>query len=177
MSNTTATASPAVDTNKLKIRKAELGDLDTVDQLFNEARKYMAAQGNSGQWVEGRPNAQSVKPNVEQGIAYVVTYEDKVVGFFVLSDDEPAYEQISDQWLYHEPYVVIHRFAAAPNYKVGSFVFNYLQANYPYIRLDTHRKNLTMQHLMDKFHFRYVGEVDYHYEPHDGIRICFEWHR
>lgn len=162
----------------LKLRKAEISDLDCIGQLFDEARQYMCAQGNTDQWVEGRPNASTVRPDVEKGLGTVVLTEDnQIVGFFVLGQTEPAYEQIHGLWAFQEPYVVLHRFAAKPNHKVGSFVLQYLQEHYPYIRLDTHRKNLTMKHLMDKFNFRYVGDVDYHYEPHDGIRICFEWHQ
>lgn len=161
----------------LTIRQATLDDLQFVDPIFDQARRYMAAQGNAGQWVEGRPNAETVRPNVLAGEAFVVLSQEQIVGFFVLSNDEPAYLQIADNWSSKDPYVVIHRFAALAGYKVGSFVMQYLQDNYPYIRLDTHRNNKTMQHLMKKFNFTYVGDVDYHYEPHDGMRMCFEWHK
>lgn len=168
---------------QLQLRKAQLDDLDCIGRLFDEARQYMAAQGNTVQWVDGRPNAETVRPDVEKGLGTVVVVPaaentpEKIVGFFVLSDNEPAYEQIHGLWAFQEPYVVLHRFAATPNYKVGNFVLSYLQQHYTYIRLDTHRKNLTMKHLMSKFNFRYVGDVDYNYAPHDGIRICFEWHK
>lgn len=162
---------------QLQIRVATLDDLAVLDPIFESARQYMAAQGNAGQWVEGRPNSKSVRGNVESGEGRVVVLGDKVVGFFVVSTNEPAYEQIAENWSVSTPYIVVHRFAAYPGYKVGSFVFSYLQEQHDHIRVDTHRNNQTMQHLMDKFNFKYVGDVDYHMEPHDGIRMCFEWVR
>lgn len=164
---------------KLLVRVATTEDLAVLDPIFESARQYMAAQGNAGQWVEGRPNSQSVSGNVQAGEGRVVVTADecKVVGFFVVSEDEPAYEQIADNWSAQTPYIVVHRFAALPGYKAGSFVFSYLQEKHDHIRVDTHRNNQTMRHLMEKFNFKYVGDVDYHMEPHDGIRMCFEWVR
>lgn len=166
-----------IEETKLQLRTATLADLDMLDPIFDSARQYMANEGNTGQWVEGRPNAQCVRADIEKGLGRVVTSNEQVVGFFVLGDDEQAYEQIADNWSSRSPYIVVHRLAAYPNYGVGSFVFQYLQEKYPHIRIDTYRNNKTMLHLMSKFNFKYVGDVDYHMEPHDGVRMCFEWLR
>lgn len=161
----------------LHIRTALISDLDRIDMLFNESRRYMAAQGNSEQWVEGRPNKDTVRPDVEKGLGLVCCTDDgTVVCFFVLSDSEPAYDQIKDQWSSSDPYVVLHRFTALSGYGAGNFVMRYIQSKYTYIRLDTYKKNKTMLHLVEKYGFKYVGDVEYDYRPYDGRRMCFDWH-
>ncbi len=164
----------------LNIRKATANDLNRIDELFEGARQYMYAHNNFNQWKNGFPSQSDVVPALEAGELYVVVDEGQpheVVGTFVLSDYEPVYDQLQDgTWQADLPYKVIHRMATVQDRGVGTFIFKLLQAQYPYLRIDTHADNKTMHNLALKLGFKHVGKVFYD-SRNSGWRECYDYLR
>ena len=58
------------------------------------------------------------------------------------------------------PYAVVHRVPTAPDTKgIATFCLNWALEQCGNIRIDTHRDNIVMQHLLDKNGFKYCGIV------------------
>ena len=59
-----------------------------------------------------------------------------------------------------EPYGVIHRIASYLEvHGVFSAIIDFAAARYPHLRIDTHRDNRIMQHLIDAAGFSYCGII------------------
>ncbi len=162
----------------LQIREVTPNDFERIDELYDQARIFMASQGNATQWVNGFPNSSTLIPAMEKHQAFVC-YDDAdntVVAVYVLADDESAYTQDTVKWNSDQPYVVIHRLAAQPGSGAGQFIFRHVMTNYAYIRVDTHENNKPMLHLMDKLGFKYTGTVFYD-RPGGGTRVAYDYIR
>lgn len=163
----------------LQIREVTKTDFERIDELYDQARSFMASYGNATQWTNGFPNSSTLIPAMEKHQAFVCfddAADNKVVGVFVLADDEPAYTQDSVKWNSDQPYVVIHRLASESGSGAGQFIFRNVMANNAYIRVDTHENNKPMLHLMDKLGFKYTGTVFYD-RPGGGIRVAYDYIR
>ncbi len=156
------------------IRKTLPEDLPLLDAIFDQCRAYMAKEGNPTQWDEKYPTSIVVADDIKQGHGYVcLNDEGQVVASFALGDYEPEYDRLRDgAWHSAKPYIVVHRMGALPNHGAGQFIFAWLMARYPHIRIDTHEANKTMRHILDKLGFQYTGVVSY--EGY-GDRICFDY--
>ena len=87
--------------------------------------------------------------------------EKSIVGYFaLLPSPEPTYNVIDGAWLTDEPYGVIHRMASYPDvHGIFSAVIDFAAARYAHLRIDTHRDNRIMQHLIRKHGFTYCGII------------------
>ena len=87
--------------------------------------------------------------------------EKSIVAYFaLLPSPEPTYATIDGAWLTDEPYGVIHRMASYPDvHGIFSAVIDYAAARYPHLRIDTHRDNRIMRHLIEKHGFTYCGVI------------------
>lgn len=161
----------------LTIRLATLEDYPRIDELFDEARSYMASIGNTTQWTNGFPDSSCLNEALSKNEAFVCCKDDLVVGVFVVSPYEPAYHQLDGQWSADRDYAVIHRLATAPGYGAGQFIFRHVMDQHDYVRVDTHRANKPMIHIMEKLGFKYIGVVMYDRPGGDGERVCYDWMR
>jgi hypothetical protein len=83
-----------------------------------------------------------------------------VAYFALLPSPEPTYSHIDGAWLTNEPYGVIHRIASYPEvHGIFSAIIDFAAARYPHLRIDTHRDNRIMQHLIDTAGFTYCGII------------------
>ena len=163
----------------LQIREVAQSDFERIDELYDQARAFMFSYGNTTQWTNGFPNSSTLIPAMDKHQAFVCFDDEKdskVVGVFVLADDEPVYTQDTVKWTIDAPYVVIHRLASEPGSGAGQFIFRHVMENYPYIRVDTGESNKPMLHLMDKLGFKYTGTVFYD-RPGGGIRVAYDYVR
>ncbi len=122
----------------------------------------MRESGNLKQWTDGYPSADVFRQDIAQGVSYVVEEEDAVVATFALiPGPDITYAKIYEgQWLNDEDYYVIHRIASRRGVKgVLRAVLDYAFLLTQNIRIDTHRDNVIMQHLMQKYGFRYCGII------------------
>ena len=99
------------------------------------------------------PSAPSVIPSEAK--------ESRIVAYFaLLPSPEPTYDYIDGAWLTDEPYGVIHRMASYPEvHGIFFAVIDYAASRYSHLRIDTHRDNRIMQHLIEKHGFTYCGII------------------
>lgn len=148
---------------KVLIRPAGLEDLPLVMEIYEYARAFMRANGNVTQWVNGYPSEELIRREIQDGHSFVCTNGDgEIVGTFcfILGDD-PTYQQIYDgAWLNDEPYGVIHRMGTNGKRKgIAEACLNWSFQHSGNIRVDTHRDNLVMQHILEKNGFKRCGII------------------
>ena len=145
----------------LEIRKTTCGDLNDLKRIFDRVRRYMEETGNPTQWSDNRPDMSLILNDMENGNSYVVTDEGKVVATFAcLEGTEPTYIDIDGEWLNDEPYITIHRIASDGSVSgVFDHVMEYLKKFDRDIRIDTHRDNGPMLHLIEKNGFERCGII------------------
>lgn len=149
--------------DKVLIRPAGLEDLPLVMEIYDYARAFMRANGNVTQWVNGYPSEELIRQEIQDGHSFVCTDGDgEIVGTFcfILGDD-PTYQQIYDgAWLNDEPYGVIHRMGTNGKRKgIAEACLNWSFQHSNNIRVDTHRDNLVMQHILEKNGFKRCGII------------------
>ena len=158
----------------MQIRKTMAADLAQIDEIYKNAKKFMAATGNVNQWNSGRPNMQTAREDMEKGIGYVAEENGEILAVFMFSQaPDPTYAKIYDgAWLSDAPYGVIHRIAVAKQGQgiVGKCIDECFSRCHN-LRIDTHRDNLPMQNALKKYGFVYCGII--HLENGDE-RIAFQ---
>ncbi len=145
----------------LEVRKTAVENLDEVEKIFIHARKQMAINGNPTQWGNDRPSMELVKKDIAEGNSYVVLNDGRITATFAyIIGIEPTYLDIDGAWLNDEPYGTIHRIASLNEVKgIFDFVIDYVSGYHTDIRIDTHRDNKTMLHLIEKNGFERCGII------------------
>ncbi len=145
----------------LEVRKTAVEDLDEVEKIFIHARKQMAINGNPTQWGNDRPSMELVKKDIAEGNSYVVLNDGRITATFAyIIGIEPTYLDIDGAWLNDEPYGTIHRIASLNEVKgIFDFVIDYVSGYRTDIRIDTHRDNRIMLHLIEKNGFERCGII------------------
>ncbi|MGX4686637.1 GNAT family N-acetyltransferase [Vagococcus sp. JNUCC 83] len=161
-------------------RLAEKKDMSLIETIIDEAKEVLRKNG-SPQWQEGKPNKEMIISDMENKFGYVLIYQGNIVGYLAMINQEDEDYKILDNWEKKDNYVVIHRVAISSDYQ-GKGLANYFFSNiisiaiskgYSSIRIDTHRVNLSMQHLLKKFKFVYRGIVFVESDI-DGERFAYE---
>ena len=89
---------------------------------------------------------------------------------------EEAYNTIEGKWSYDEPYGVIHRVASSGRVRnITRTIFNFSLTKVPYIRIDTHRDNTTMQSALLRYGFRRCGTIYYTRNNSTSERTAFDF--
>ncbi len=143
------------------IRPATPADIPALRPVFEAAKGIMRADGNLSQWsAPGFPDDSLLLRDIARGGGFVIENDTIVAYFALLSSPEPTYDVIDGAWLTDEPYGVIHRIASYPEvHGIFSTVINYAASRYVHLRIDTHRDNRIMQHLIEKHGFTYCGII------------------
>ena len=169
------------------IRPATPADLPALRPVFEAAKGIMRADGNLSQWsAPGFPDDTLLLRDIARGGGFVILsdkispraplgrddntvissgaeggVEKSIVAYFaLLPSPEPTYDYIDGAWLTDEPYGVIHRMASYPEaHGIFSTIINYAASRYSHLRIDTHRDNHIMQHLIEKHGFTYCGII------------------
>ena len=156
------------------IRKATENDIPAAMELFTAAKGIMRSDGNMTQWEDGYPNEEIVRSDISRGGAHIVEQEGRPIGYFaLLPSPEPTYSSIGGKWLDDTaPYFVIHRIASSPeSHGVFREIIEYALTVSGNLRIDTHRDNRIMRHVIEKAGFIYCGVI--HLE--DGSeRLAFQ---
>ena len=163
------------------IRPATAADLPALRPVFEAAKGIMRADGNHDQWsAPGFPDDSLLLHDLERAGGFVIlsgaeggVEESKIVAYFaLLPSPEPTYATIDGAWLTDEPYGVIHRMASYPEvHGVFAAVIDFAAARYPRLRIDTHRDNRIMRHLIEKHGFTYCGIIQL---PDGTPRLAYE---
>jgi len=151
------------------IRPATTSDLPALRPVFEAAKAIMRADGNPTQWsAPGFPPDALLLRDIARGGGYII---DSVMPgltghlaprayFALLPSPEPTYVRIDGAWLTGEPYGVIHRIASYPeDHGIFAAIIDFAATRYAHLRIDTHRDNRIMQHLIAKHGFTYCGII------------------
>lgn len=144
------------------IRKATERDIPAALALFSAAKAIMRSDGNATQWSDNYPNEEIVRSDISKGGAYIVEREGAPEGYFaMLPSPEPTYSSINGEWLdATSPYLVIHRVASTPgSHGVFREIIEYAASHSANLRIDTHRDNSIMRHVIEKAGFSYRGII------------------
>ena len=152
------------------VRRAMRDEVPRILELVAHSRSIMRANGNYVQW-DGYPDADLIGSDIEQGIGHVITADPRaggvnnqaVVGYFaLLLEPEPTYAYIEDGlWLDDTtPYGTIHRLACAPDvHGIARCAFAWSEARCASIRVDTHKDNHIMLHIIESLGYSRCGVV------------------
>ncbi len=145
----------------MTIRHATQSDLGSIRTIYNIAKQFMRDHGNPNQWDSTYPSDDLLIHDMELNRLYVIETDSLIHAVFVLtSGPDPTYSYIEGNWLNDSPYFVIHRIASDNTlHHVLARVLDYAQTMTSSIRIDTHKDNTVMQHLVIKNGFTYCGII------------------
>ena len=145
------------------IREADLAEVTEIMHIMDAAKGIMRQSGNMHQWGEGYPSEAVIAADMERNGGFVVEDEKKIVGYFAfLQSPEPTYAKIYEgKWIDDTlPYHVVHRIASNPDaHGIFSSIMDFCFSHDTNIRIDTHRDNKIMQHVILKQGFSYCGII------------------
>ena len=147
----------------MTIRHSIMDDIPTLLAISEEAKGIMRRDGNMEQWGGDYPSVEVFAKDIRRGVSYVMEHNGETVATFAaIPGPDPTYATIyNGQWIDDsKPYIVIHRIASrAESHGVIAEMLNFCFNMTDNIRIDTHRDNHIMQHLMEKHGFRYCGII------------------
>jgi len=166
----------------MRIRKATYSDIPELMQLFEHAKGIMRASGNMHQWGNGYPSEDVVRCDIERGVCYVVC---DAIGrieatMALIPGPDPTYSVIEEgRWLNDEPYYVIHRIAVAvPGKGHARRMLDYAFERTGTIRIDTHRDNAIMHHILRSYGFCRCGVIHLaNGDPRDAYQLSKDYGR
>lgn len=156
------------------IRQALLSDLETILDIYDEARVFMGQNGNPSQWRNGYPSKGRVTDDIKENCLFVIQRESKPCGvFFFKVGEDPTYCHIENgKWLSDTEYGVIHRIAGRTKEKgIFAEALEFCQGKITHLRIDTHKDNSIMQHALAKYGFTPCGTI---YVADGTPRIAYE---
>ncbi len=165
-------------------RQGIKADLDDIMLTIRQAKNYLKKH-RVDQWQGEYPNETTILEDIDRGECYVMTYCDRVAGFFMLTDrPEPTYDTLTDgKWRTDRPYCTLHRNAVLAEYRGSGMAQKLMEAaetlarqkGAEALRADTHRHNEPMKALLRQSGFTYRGNITIQAEPgHDAKRQAFE---
>lgn len=160
--------------NSYFIRQAEVTDLPIIMQLVTSAKSIMRQNGNKNQWNDGYPSENIIMEDIKSGSCQIIIHGNITVGSFVFkAGPDPTYSNIYDgQWLNDNPYHVIHRITSREDaHGIFSEMLQYCFSIFHNIRIDTHKENTIMRHLLEKNGFKYCGII---HIANDDERMAYQ---
>ena len=171
-------------TEKLSCRAAVMKDLDSILSISADARAILKKRGID-QWQGEYPAENDFIADISGGYGRIVFHGDEPAAYYAIFPFEPQeYSNITDgKWTEGLKACTVHRVCAAAKYR-GTGITDFLcrsideqcaDFGFRCIRIDTHRKNKAMQHMLTDHGYRYRGNILIDSEPgHDPARQCFE---
>lgn len=144
------------------IRKATYDDLPVLMDVFRKARGIMRSSGNMHQWNDGYPSEAVVRKDIDNGHCVVLCEEGEVLATMAfIPGPDPTYAEIYDGgWLSDALYHVIHRIAVAePGHNAAKALLDWGFGQTGSIRIDTHKDNVIMHHVLSKYGFTHCGMI------------------
>lgn len=145
----------------MNIRNATLADLEQLLPLFANARRFMADNGNAGQWWGGYPTQSMLEEDIALGRSYVCEEDGHIYASFVLmGGEEPTYQVIEGAWKNSLPYGTLHRIASSGEKRgMMDMIVDWAFRRYGNLKGDTHEKNLPMQKAFERNGFERCGII------------------
>lgn len=158
----------------MEIRRSTIQDLEQILQIYEHARRFMAAHGNPHQWGDHYPERELVEQDILDKNSYLCLHDGRVAAVFYYSEEpEPDYLHIyHGSWLNDRPYGVVHRIASSGETRgAATHCLLWCLNKCGNLRIDTHEDNLPMQKMLKKNGFKPCGII----HPSDGTeRIAFQ---
>ncbi|MBQ9637784.1 MAG: N-acetyltransferase [Prevotella sp.] len=173
-------------TKNRTIRMATAADLAEIMKVMEAAKAIMRSSGNMHQWIDGYPSEAVILSDMEKNGGFVIVEAGHVIAYFAfLPSPEPTYARIYEddrqprnehppkrlsadgaqenlgKWLDDvQPYHVVHRIASYPDaHHVFRDIMDFCFTRDANIRIDTHRDNTIMQHVIKKYGFTFCGII------------------
>lgn len=155
----------------MTVRNSGEADIPVMMEIFRQSICRMRKEGNMSQWTGGYPSCEIIRRDILSGSSYVICDGERVVGTFALIvGTEPTYAHIfkdrynavdADAWIDDTlPYGTIHRIASADNsHGIADFCFAWAFSKVSSLRIDTHRDNKTMLHILSSRGFSFCGKI------------------
>ncbi|WP_300765868.1 N-acetyltransferase [uncultured Bifidobacterium sp.] len=189
---TTADAPPSgASSSGVFLRRAMRADLPRMMDVYVRARKVMMEVGNPTQWGTRYPLAEVVAEDVRRGRALLLVegvdgeggsgpegVHDRILAqFAICAGSDPSYTSIDGAWIDDDPYVTIHRLASS-GIRHGSARHCLMWAvrRYGNVRVDTHRNNGPMLHVLAESGFTRCGVITTVGGRRDPRRVAFQRH-
>ena len=143
------------------IRNARPSDWDDIMEIYAIARGFMKTAGNPTQWGDIFPPEDMVRNDIEVQQNYVVEIDGRVQAVFAMIPGvDPTYLVIEGAWLNDEPYAAVHRVASRGEVKgLTGMILDWAMEQYDSIRIDTHKDNVIMHHILSKHGFTRCGVI------------------
>nr|WP_314609580.1 GNAT family protein [uncultured Lachnoanaerobaculum sp.] len=154
----------------MNIRLANTSDTNRIFEIYEYARAYMKAHGNSNQWGDNRPEKSLTKDDIKNQRCYVMEDEGNIFACFVFTIGfEKEYEA---KFPSKVEYGVIHR-VASDGSKSGIVerIVDFAKGKVNLLRIDTHEDNKTMQKAIERQNFKKLGII---YLEDKSARILYE---
>ena len=144
-----------------QIRKAQWEDLPRIEEIYADARRFMAETGNPNQWGKTTPLTSQLEDDIQKGLLFVLTNETLIHGvFYFYIGQDPTYGVIEDgHWRSDRPYGTIHRIAGDGSGGVLAAAVRFGKTKIDHIRIDTHHDNKIMQRAIAKQGFQRSGII------------------
>ena len=158
----------------MSVRKAAFEDMPDIRRIYAAARQFMRATGNPHQWGNDRPYENLILQDIENSTCHVCEQDGRPYAVFALiPGEDPTYRVIYDgAWLNNAPYAAMHRIASNGTcHGALEEMLEYSSRLGLDLRVDTHRDNRVMQHLLEKNGFTRCGII--HLENGDE-RIAYQ---
>jgi len=163
---------------KMILRKAAISEVPVIWDILQQAIEQRKLDG-SDQWQNGYPNEQTVREDIANGYAYVLSDNNVIIAYAaIIFSVEPAYNDIKGKWLSTGDYVVVHRIATSDSVKgtgVATHLFKVIEdlcidKKVYSIKVDTNFDNVPMLKILGNLSYTYCGEVLYR----GGSRKAYE---
>lgn len=161
-------------------RATQESDIPIILQIVRQAQEYFK-NNDINQWQNGYPNQEIFMHDLKMKNSYVFLQNNEIIATAMISfDGESTYDQIDGEWLNDNLYAVIHRVVVKNQYKgqnIAGEIFNVAKSlcqgrKIANIRVDTHRKNIPMQRVLEKWGFHYCGTI---FLKDGAERIAYHW--
>ena len=155
-----------------QIRRATPKDLPRILEIYSFARSFMEKTGNPNQWGKTNPPESQLVADIRNGDLYVAE-SDQIHGvFFFAMGEDPTYREIFEgAWGSAMPYGTIHRIAGDGSGGIVKAAVQFAKETTDHIRIDTHKDNWVMQHVLEKLGFIRRGII---YIADGSPRIAYE---
>lgn len=152
----------------MEVRKATYDDVERLMEVFEAAKGIMRGSGNLRQWEGSYPTRDIVRRDIDDGNCFVICEDDggPVIGTMALiPGPDSTYAEIDGYWPDDEPYYVIHRIATSSSGRniartLFDWAFKHIcRLGCNEIKIDTHRDNCIMKHILTGYGFRMCGII------------------
>lgn len=156
------------------IREARMEDIDDIMLIYKKAKQIMIDDGNNNQWLNNYPSKELIKEDIDKKQFYVLERENIIhaVFSFIIGIDK-TYLIIEDgKWQSDTPYGTIHRIGSDGKYHgILKEAVEFCLTKIKHIRIDTHKDNNVMNHLLPQLGFKYCGII---YVADGTKRLAYE---